>query len=261
MSERDQQPHESGSRAVQEGPTGATGATAAQGGAVAGEQWREQTTPGITPIRGGAAAQPGQEWGTGTPAYGTGAPGYGTGPQGYGSPGHGPSGPDWGSNDDATEPEYSSRPVAFRRPDALAALLLILAGVAAAVSLPLRWVRGNKATGWDIAHRGIDAARSGLGKIFDLGYWEPMVVIAAGAVLFLLGLLMLLPARRHRFFGVLALLVALAAAAGVLTAMGQDHWKPSTYDLGMWFAVAVAALGLLGALKAMFTGPKLGTHG
>ena len=56
-----------------------------------------------------------------------------------------------------------------------------------------------------------------------------------------------------------ALLAALAAVAGVLTPMAQDRWEFSTYDLGMWFAVAVAALGLLGSLKALLTGPKYGT--
>jgi hypothetical protein len=257
MSERDQEPHESAGR---EDVPGATGATAVGGHPATGEPWRAQTTPGITPIRGGAAAQPGQEWSAGAPA------GYGTGTQSYdtadpGAPGYAPSGPGWGTPDHATEPEYSNRPVAFRRPDALAALLLILAGVAAAVSLLLRWVRGNEATGWGIVHRGLDAARSGVGTIFDLGYWEPMVVIGAGGVLFVLGLLMLLPTRTHRFLGLVALLVALAAAAGVLTAMGQDSWKVSIYDVGMWFAAAVAGLGLLGGLKALLTGPKLGTVG
>jgi hypothetical protein len=150
--------------------------------------------------------------------------------------------------------------VVLRRPDALAGLLCVLAGIAAGVSLLLHWVRDNSSTGWDIVHSGIDVGRSSVRQLFDQGYWQPMAVIAAGGLLFLIGLLLFLPARRHRFLGVLALLVSLGATAAVLTAMSLDHWKVSIYDLGMWFAVAVAALGLLGALKAMLTGPKLGTQ-
>jgi hypothetical protein len=290
MSERDQQPHESGRPAVQEG--GGTGATTAHGASPAGaapgyggeEPWREQTTPGMTPIRGGAAAEPGQAYGTGEPGYASGgyapAPGgYAGAPGGYPSGGHGPggygaggqgyatgaqggypAGQGWGTGEDSTAPEYSSHPVAFRRPDVLAGLLLVLAGIAAGVSLLLRWLHGNTATGWDILRRGIDAAKSGAGRLFDTGLWEPMAVLAAGAVLFVLGLLMFLPARTHRVLGVLALLFALLAVVGVLTPMAQDGWKLSTYDTGMWFAVAVAVLGLLGALKAMLTGPRLGTQ-
>lgn len=255
MSERDQKPHEPVTAEGEAAP-GAAGATA-EGAPGAGEPWRQPTTPGMAPVRGGAAAPPGQEWSAGAP--GSGAAGYGA--AGYGGPeyaGTAPGGPGWSGA--ATAPEYSNRPVAFRRPDGLAAVLLILAGIAAGISLLVPWVRGHGATGWDLVHLGIDAARSGVGKLFDLGYWEPMVVVAAGIVLFVLGLLMLLPARTHRFLGVLALLVALAAAAGVLTAMAQDHWKLALYAVGMWFAVAVAVLGLLGALKAMLTGPKLGTQ-
>jgi hypothetical protein len=255
MSERDQQPHEPGGRAVE-----STGGASATGAAPTGEMpareapegaiWREQTTPGLTPIRGGAAAEPG--YGSAGYGGGYGGGGYGGGP---GQPGSG-----WGSPGDATEPRYSSRPVVFRRPDALAGLLLVLAGIAAGVSLLLHWVSGVQDTGWDIVHSGIDAGRSGVAEVFAQGYWEPMAVVAAGAVLFVLGLLLFVPARTHRFLGILALLVSLVAVAGVLTPMAQDGWRLSTYDVGMWFAVAVAALGLLGTLKALLTGPRLGTQ-
>jgi hypothetical protein len=69
-----------------------------------------------------------------------------------------------------------------------------------------------------------------------------------------------LPARTHRFFGVLALLVSLVAAAGVVVPLADIGWDVAEIDTGFWFAVAVPVLGLLGALKAMFTGPKYGTH-
>jgi len=258
MSERDQQAYDpgapgggassAGASSTGASSAGASAAGAPPAGAPSGEQWRDQTAPGMTPIRGGAAAEPTQGY-EGQYAQGYAPPGYGGD--------HG-----WGTSEDATAPEYSSRPVAVRRPDAVAGLLLVLAGIAAGVSLLLPWVKKHPdVSGWDLVHAGLHAARSGVGKVFDQGYWEPMLVVAAGAVLLVLGLLMFIPARTHRFLGALALLVALAAAAGVLTPMAQDHWKPSIYDLGMWFAVATAALGLLGALKALLTGPKLGTHG
>ena len=104
---------------------------------------------------------------------------------------------------DPTTPEYSTRPVAFRRPDVLAGLLLILAGVAAAVSLLLRWVKNADATGWTLVRDGLqnipDAVNSGL--------WQPVAIVLAGAVLLVIGLLLLLPARSHRFLGLLALLL------------------------------------------------------
>ena len=66
-------------------------------------------------------------------------------------------------------------------------------------------------------------------------------------------LLVVLPARSHRFLGVLALLVALVAGAGVLVPLADVGWRPDTIDTGFWFAVAVPVLGLLGALKALLT--------
>ncbi len=96
--------------------------------------------------------------------------------------------------------------------------------------------------------------------MFRSGFWQPLAVILGGGVLFLLGLLMIVPARTHRFLGVLALLVSLTAGAGVLVPFARAGWDPSVFDAGLWTAVAVAGLGLLGALKAMLTGPRYGTH-
>jgi hypothetical protein len=189
--------------------------------------WREQTSPGLVPM-GGPQTDAGQ------PPHG-GATSY-------------------------TAPEYSTRPVTVRRPDTLASLLLILAGIAAAVSLLLRWLPGSDLTGLDLVRRGFDDVEQGFGRLFETGFWQPMAVILGGGVLFVLGLLMVLPARTHRFLGVLALLVSLVAAAGVVVPLADIGWDVAEIDTGFWFAAAVPALGLLGALKAMFTGPKYGTH-
>jgi hypothetical protein len=157
---------------------------------------------------------------------------------------------------DSTVPQYSDRPVAFRGPDSLGGLLLILAGVAAAVSLLLPWLDGEDITGLSLVRRGIDD----LGGSIDDGLWQPLAIVLGGGVLFLLGLAMWLPLRTHRFLGVLALLVTAAVAAGVLVPLADADWDLEFFDLGFWFGIAVAVLGLLGSLKALFTGPRYGTR-
>ncbi len=154
----------------------------------------------------------------------------------------------------STAPEYSTRPVAFRRPDVVAGLLLVLAGVAAGISLLLDWLSDLDDSGLQLVRRGFDE----VGHLGDTGFWQPLAVVLGGGVLLILGLLMFLPARTHRFLGVLALVVSLLAAAGVLVPLAQDDWKFGGFAVGFWFAIAVAVLGLLGSLKALLTGPKLG---
>jgi hypothetical protein len=156
----------------------------------------------------------------------------------------------------ATTPDYSSRPVAVRRPDVLAGLLLLLAAAAAAISLLLPWLTAEDRTGLDYVRRGIDDAREGVGTLVDTGFWQPLTVVGGGALLLLLGLLLLLPAKRHRFLGLLALLVSAAVAAAVLVPLFGSGWNLGDFDLGFWFACAVAVLGLLGALKALLTGRR-----
>jgi hypothetical protein len=138
----------------------------------------------------------------------------------------------------------------------VAGLLLLLAGAAAAVSLLLRWLTDDDATGIDLVRRGFDDLGAGVGELIDTGFWQPLTVVLGGAVLLVLGLLMFLPARRHRVLGLLALLITAAVAAAVLVPLFQADWDFGTFDLGFWFAIAVAVLGLLGALKALFTGRK-----
>jgi hypothetical protein len=155
-------------------------------------------------------------------------------------------------------PEYTTRPVAVRRPDTLAGLLLVLAGAAAAISLLLRWVSGNDVTGWGLLRDGFTAFGDGRG--FSSGLWQPTAVILGGGVLLVLGLLVLLPARTHRFLGLVALLVTLVTAVAVLIPLAKASWDLSTFDTGIWFAIAVPVLGLLGSLKALATGPKPGAR-
>jgi hypothetical protein len=153
-----------------------------------------------------------------------------------------------------TNPEYTADPVAIRRADSFAGLLLVLAGIAAGVSLLLVWVRGGD-TGLDLVRGGLEDVAAG--ALWSTGSWRALAVVFGGAVLFLLGLLMYVPTKTHRFLGVLALLVSLAVAAGVLVPLAGADWDVSGFDVGFWFTVAVGGLGLLGALKALMTGPKL----
>ncbi len=156
---------------------------------------------------------------------------------------------------DRTAPAWSTRPVAVRRADSFAAFLLLLAGIAAGVSLLLEWTPGGR-TGLDLAQDGVDQLRTDPSTVLDTGLWQPMAVLAGGGLLFLIGLLLLVPARAHRFLGALALLVTLVVVAAVLVPLADARWQLATFDLGFWFALAVAALGLLGALKAALTRKK-----
>lgn len=152
----------------------------------------------------------------------------------------------------ATTPVYSDRPVAFRGPESLGGLLLILAGLAAAISLLLDWVRDPGSTGWTLTREGF----ADLGEIFDEGLWQPVAVVVGGGVLLVLGVLMWLPARTHRFLGLLGLVVSGVVAAAVVVALADAGWDVEPFGPGFWCGVAVAVLGLLGSVKALLTGPR-----
>jgi hypothetical protein len=150
---------------------------------------------------------------------------------------------------ESTAPDYATGPVAFRRPDVAAALLLVLAGVAAGISLLVRWLASRDDSGLELVRRGF----SEFGHLGDTGFWQPLAVVLGGGALLLLGLLMFIPARTHRGLGAVALLVTALAAAGVLVPIAQNGWGLGGFGPGFWFALAVPVLGLLGSLKALLT--------
>ena len=154
-------------------------------------------------------------------------------------------------------PAPELRLVALPRADPLAGIALVLAGVAALVSLLLPWRQGSRETGATLTRDGLAVAGSGLNDLGRTGFWQPPVIVIGGALLLLLGILLFLPARTHRVVGVLALVVAAGVTAGVLVEVGQAGWLADRLGPGQWFAVAVAVLGLLGALKAMLTVPRI----
>jgi hypothetical protein len=143
----------------------------------------------------------------------------------------------------------------LRRADPIAGFALVSAGVAAAVSLLLPWYRGINATGLPAVRQGVVVLRSGVGALGRSGLWPPLVVVLGGGVLLLLGFLLFRRARTHRLVGVLAMVVAMAADAGVVVPLANANWSTASFGPGMWCAVAVAGLGTVGALKAMLTVP------
>jgi hypothetical protein len=150
--------------------------------------------------------------------------------------------------------------VALRRSERIGGGALVLAGVAANMSLSLPWSSGEGFTGLTLVQRGVEVLTSGMGATVSRGVWQPLVVVLCGGLLVALGLLMLIPARAHRLLGVLALIVSLAAAAAVVVLMADGGWGADQFGPGMWCAVAVPVLGALGALKAMLTAPLVTLH-
>ncbi|WP_164704705.1 hypothetical protein [Blastococcus litoris] len=148
-----------------------------------------------------------------------------------------------------------------RRSEPFGAAALVLAGVAANVSLLLPWSRGAGSTGLTLVQRGGAALDAGLAESARRGVWEPLTVVLCGGLLVLLGFALLVPARAHRLLGVLALAVALAATAAALLLASEAGWRADRFGPGMWCAVAVPVLGLLGALKAMLTPPHVTVAG
>jgi hypothetical protein len=147
--------------------------------------------------------------------------------------------------------------VAVRRADRTAGGALVLAGVAANMSLSLSWSPGEGFTGLTLVQRGVEVLTSGMAGSVDSAVLQPLVVVLCGGLLVVLGFLALIPARAHRLVGLLALSVALAAAAAVAVLMADGGWGPDQFGPGMWCAVAVPVLGALGALKAMLTAPQM----
>ena len=217
-----------------------------------GPGWRDSPTPAVqqageSSSAGAGAPSPGAPFsGAGASAFGAGAGGPGgSAPGGAVDTGaHGHRGQD---EQYYTAPQYSTSPVSLRRPDWLAGLLLVLAGIAAGISLLLDWAQD--ANGWDLVKDGF--------QNFDASSWPFPVIVVAGGVLLVLGLLMFVPARGHRTLGVLALLATLAAVAAVAVLLQSARWTADFFDIGFWFACAVAGLGLLGSIKAMVTGPTV----
>ncbi|TFV53537.1 hypothetical protein [Blastococcus sp. TF02A-35] len=154
----------------------------------------------------------------------------------------------------ATAPPWSTERAVFRRSDPVAGLLLLLAGAAAGVSLLLPWLADDDATGLDLVRRGF----GGLGDVVDTGLWQPLVIVLGGALLLVAGVLVFLPARTHRPWGVLALVVSGLVVWAVLVPLVAAGFDLGFFDAGFWCAIAVAVLGLLGAAKALLSPPRTG---
>ena len=151
----------------------------------------------------------------------------------------------------ATTPEYSSERSPARRQDPVASLVLLVAGIAAGLSLLLPWLADDDVTGLTLVRDGVTALGDGVGEVVGTGYVQPLTIVLGGGVLFLLGLLLLVPARRHRAVGLVALVVAVLVTVAVLVPLAIAGWDLGFFGIGFWFAMAIAVLGLLGAAKAL----------
>ena len=239
------------------------GSTAFPGTPLPGQPLSEQPTEVVPPVE----YHPRHESAAG-PAYGYAAPPAADTDPGFWAQTADPRDDDGYAGDDdgvhlfdddgtATQPEYGDAPVVVRRAESIAGLLLLLAGIAAGVSLLVVWSNGG-VPGLDLLRAGLDDLSGDPQRLADRDTWEPLAVVLGGGALFVLGLLMFVPAKTHRFLGALALLVTLVVAAGVLVPLADANWELEPWAVGAWFTVAVGGLGFLGALKALMTGPKAG---
>jgi hypothetical protein len=152
---------------------------------------------------------------------------------------------------DPTLPKYSAEPMAVKRQDPAAALLLLVAGLLTGISLLLPWIADDDVTGLTLVKDGFTALGDSVGELVRSGYVQPLTIVLGGGVLFLLGGLLLVPARRHRLVGLVGLVVALLVAAAVLVPLAVAGWDLGEFGVGFWLAIAVAVLGLFGATKAL----------
>lgn len=144
----------------------------------------------------------------------------------------------------------AAEPVAVRRADTLAGLLMVLAGAAIGVSLLLEWFLDR--TGYDFFEVALDNADS----FFSDGIWQPLVVVSGGAVLLLFGLIAFIPGKSRRMLGLIALLVAIGIAAAAMTVLINVDFDFDSIQPGFYVVLGAAVLGLFGALKAAVTPPK-----
>ena len=81
-------------------------------------------------------------------------------------------------------------------------------------------------------------------------------MVLGGGVLFVLGILMWLPARSHRFLGLLGLVVSALIVWAVVVPLEDAGWELDVFGPGFWCALAVAALGSSAASRPCSTGRK-----
>jgi hypothetical protein len=167
---------------------------------------------------------------------------------------------EFGEDTDPAEPPPPERAapsdtglVVVRRADRVGGGALVLAGVAANVSLSLAWSPGEGPTGLSLVRHGVETAGAGQPALTDV--WQPLAVVTCGGLLVLLGFLLLVPARAHRLVGLLALAVSVVAGVAVALLMDDLGWRVDLVGPGLWCAVAVPVLGTVGSLKAMLTPP------
>lgn len=182
-------------------------------------------------------------------------PTAGGGATAHGATAHGAAG-----SPGATTPDYSSAPMTAKRQDPVASLVLLLSGIAAGLSLLLPWLANDDVTGLTLVRKGFGALGDGVGEVVRTGYVQPLTIVLGGGVLFLLGLLLLVPARRHRAVGLVALVIALLVSVAVAVPLAIAGWDLGFFGIGFWFTLPVAVLGLVGAVKALLSRRSSGSR-
>ncbi|MBM9467117.1 hypothetical protein [Nakamurella leprariae] len=155
------------------------------------------------------------------------------------------------------------------RADPIGAVLLVLAGVAAAVPMAAPWrplpvgvlpdLEGARLSGWQVVQQLSTATDPGLLAVITK--WSLLLATAGGVALVGLGLLMFVP-MTHRPVGSAALTVAgglLAVGTWLLVRADPVFGVPAadllqTGSPGVLLLLASGVVGLFGAVKALATG-------
>ena len=122
--------------------------------------------------------------------------------------------------------------MAVKRQDPVAALFLLVAGLLTGISLLLPWLADDDVTGLTLVKDAFTALGDSVGELVRTGYVQPLTIVLGGGLLFLLGGLLLVPARRHRLVGLVALVIALLVAAAVLVPLAIAGWDLGEFGVG-----------------------------
>ena len=101
------------------------------------------------------------------------AQGSGQTPHGVSSGAHGPVG---AGGNYYTAPQYTTTPIALRRPDAFAALMLVLAGVLSGIGLEIFQV------GWDVSVQS-NVSEDKLSRVYAYDWFGSLLFIPVGQIL------------------------------------------------------------------------------
>lgn len=132
------------------------------------------------------------------------------------------------------------------RNDVLAGLLLLIGGGAGVAQFFLPWAsfEGIGMTGKDYYDGATAAGETLLGLI-------PLVILIAGGLLALFGILLFVPMRSRKPLGSIALIVSLVSTAAAVYLLVDSGADLSGSDYGLYLALGSGVVALLGSIKAV----------